>query len=166
MKRFIAVCLVAVLGLATVSAADKVEGLWKSIDEKGKTTAAWRIYQKDAVLYGEIITVPGQSDATIAKDCKPSYRGFPVSGEVNKMTVINTPFIYGLKMKAEGKWEGGNIIDPKDGKLYQCKIVFHAADGSRYKTDVLEMRGEIGFGLGRSQFWERTTEDEIASLKK
>jgi len=166
MKRVITLCFLAVFDLCAVSAADKVEGFWKSIDETGKVTAAWNIYQKDGVLFGKIVTVPGQSDAKIADACLPSYKGFPVPGEVNKMTVVNTPFIYGLKMKSEGVWQGGNIIDPKEGKLYQCKITFRAADGKKYKNDMLEMRGEIGLGIGRSQLWERSSEAEIETLRK
>ena len=166
MKRFITLCFLAVFGLSIASAADKVEGLWKSIDEKtGKTTAAWHIYQKDGVLYGEILTVPNQADSTIAKDCKSSYPNFPIQGNVNKMTVIHTPFIFGLKMKNAGQWEGGNIIDPNDGKMYKCKITFHDPDSKRFKTDTLEMRGELGLGIGRSQFWARTNEAEIATMK-
>jgi hypothetical protein len=61
MKKLVSLCLLAVFALATAAAADKVEGFWKSIDEKtSKVTAAWRIYQKDGVLYGEIVTVPNQ----------------------------------------------------------------------------------------------------------
>jgi uncharacterized protein (DUF2147 family) len=165
-KTLIALCLVTIFGVSALAAADKVEGLWKSIDEKtGKVTAAWQIYQKDGKLYGIILTVPNQKDSTLASDCKPSYKDFPVPGDVSKMTVINTPFIFGLNMKAEGQWEGGNIIDPKDGKIYKCKITFHKADGSKYKADTLEMRGEIGLGIGRSQFWEATTPAEIDTFR-
>ena len=166
MKTLIALCLVTIFSLSALAAADKVEGLWKSIDEKtGKVTAAWQIYQKDSKLYGIILTVPNQKDDKLASDCKASYKDFPVPGDVSKMTVVNTPFIYGLKMKAPGQWEGGNIIDPKEGKLYQCKIIFHAADGNKYKADTLEMRGEIGLGIGRSQFWEATTPAEIDTFR-
>jgi len=165
-KKLIALGIIAVLCLSAIAAADKVEGLWKSIDEKtGKVTAAWQIYQKDSKLYGIILTVPNQKDDKLASDCKASYKDFPVPGDVSKMTVVNTPFIYGLKMKAPGQWEGGNIIDPKEGKLYQCKIIFHAADGSKYKADTLEMRGEIGLGIGRSQFWEATNPAEIDTFR-
>jgi Uncharacterized protein conserved in bacteria len=166
MKKAIAVCAIAAVCAGAVSAADKTEGYWKSIDDKtGKTTAVWRIYQKDAVLYGEIALVPGQDDATLAWKCKASYKGFPIAGDVNKMTVVNTPFIFGLTMKGDGRWQGGNIIDAGDGSLYQCKITFRAADGKKCKSDVLEMRGEIGLCIGKSQFWERTTEEEITSLR-
>jgi len=165
MKKHVAFLLFALVSIA-LYAADPVEGFWKSIDEEtGKTTAAWRIYEKDSVLYGEIVTVPNQDDATIAKDCKSSYKGFPVAGEVNKMTVVNTPFIFGLKKKSEGQWSDGNIIDPKDGKMYKCKITLRKADGKKFTKEVLEMRGEIGLGIGRSQYWERIDETEIASLR-
>ncbi len=166
MKRTITAILLAFFSLCALAAQDKAEGLWKSIDETGKTTAAWRIYQKNALLYGEIVTVPGQSDSKLADKCQSSYKGFPVSGDISKMTVVNTPFIYGLKMKVPGQWEGGSIIDPKEGKLYKCKITFRPADGKKYKNDMLEMRGEIGLGIGRSQLWERTTEAEIAILRQ
>ncbi len=162
MRKTIAVLMMAALCAMAFAAEDPALGLWKSIDEKtGKTTAYWRVYETDGVLFGEIITVPTQTDDTIAKDCKPSYKDFPLPGEVNKMTVVNTPFIFGLRKKATGQWASGSIIDPKDGKVYKCKITFHAADGKDYADDTLEMRGEIGLGIGRSQYWKRTTDEEI-----
>lgn len=164
MKRLIACCLIMAAALGAVSAADKVEGFWKSVDEEGKVTAAWRIYEKGGKLFGEIVSVPNQDPKEIATACTGTYKNFPVPGDVSKMTVRNTPFIFNLSKKSEGQWEGGNIIDPKDGKMYKCKIAFRAKDGKKFTTDVLEMRGEIGMGIGRSQFWVRTTEDEIAAL--
>lgn len=161
MRKLVSFCLIALISFTSLYAADNVEGFWKSVDEEGKVTAIWKIYQKSNVLYGEIVTVPGQSDATVASACNSTYKDFPVKGDVGKMTVVGTPFIYGLSMKSAGQWQNGNIIDPKDGKLYKCKITFRAQDGKKYKTDVLEMRGEIGLGIGRSQYWERIDEKEI-----
>jgi uncharacterized protein (DUF2147 family) len=166
MKKIVAALAISLFALCAVIAEDVVSGLWKSIDEKdGKVTAAWKIYENNGKLFGEIITVPGQADTTLAKECKGPYAGFPVSGDLTKRTVINTPFIYGLTKKSTGQWEGGNIVDPTDGKLYKCKVAFHAADGKKFKADTLEMRGEIGLGIGRSQFWARTTPEEVESLR-
>ena len=166
MKKLLALCIMAAFAAATLFAADAVEGYWKSIDEKtGKVTAAWRIYQDGNKLYGVIVTVPNQNDSKIANMCKSSYKDFPIAGDVNKMTIVNTPFIFGLTRKAAGEWENGNIIDPKDGKVYKCKITFRPADNAKFKTDMLEMRGEIGLGIGRSQFWERTNEAEIETMR-
>ena len=63
-----------------------------------------------------------------------------------------------MKQDGEGKWTGGSIVNPQGGKCYTCKITFHAADGKKYKQDTLEMRGEIGMGIGRSQYWIATDE--------
>lgn len=147
-------------------AADPVVGLWKSVDEEGKTTAAWRIYEKGGLLFGEIVTVPNQKDDKIADACKESYKDFPVSGKVNTMPVVGTPFIFNLKQKSAGQWADGNIIDPKDGKMYKCKITFHPKDGKKYSVDTLEMRGEIGLGIGRSQEWIATNDAEIDAMRK
>ena len=162
MKRMLAfvVALLALSGTA-LYAADPVEGLWKSVDEQGVATAYWKIYEKNGMLYGEILKIVGKPDDTIATAAKPSYKNFPVPGPVNQMKVVGTPWIYGLKKKAPGQWEGGNIVDPGKGDIYNCKITFRLADGKKYKTDVLEMRGEIGLGIGRSQYWQRATEAEI-----
>ena len=160
-KKSFAVVAALVLAAGAAFAADPVEGYWKSVDEQGKATAFWKIYDRGGTLYGEILKIVGKPDDTIAENAKPSYKNFPVPGQVNKMKVIGTPWIFGLKMKRPGQWEGGNIVDPKEGKIYQCKIVFRPADGGKYPTDTLEMRGEIGFGIGRSQYWLRANEREF-----
>ncbi|GHU17923.1 hypothetical protein FACS1894163_09390 [Spirochaetia bacterium] len=55
------------------------------------------------------------------------------------------------------------LTDSGSGNLYKCKIIFHAADGKKYKTDTLEMKGEIG--LGRSMFQPKASRDEALSLR-
>ncbi|AEJ19130.1 DUF2147 domain-containing protein [Gracilinema caldarium] len=160
-KLFVFVAALLTLTGMALFAADPVEGLWKSVDEDGVATAFWKIYEKNGVLYGEILKIVGKPDDTIATAAKPSYKNFPVPGSVNQMKVVGTPWIYGLKKKAPGQWEGGFIIDVRKGDIYNCKITFRPADGKKYKTDVLEMRGEIGLGIGRSQYWLRATEMEL-----
>jgi uncharacterized protein (DUF2147 family) len=159
-KTFLFV-VAAFIAASTAFAADPVEGFWKSVDETGKATAFWDIRVVDGKLVGQIVKIVGESDDTIAKDVKPSYKGFPVAGKVNEMKIIGTPWIWGLTQKKSGEWSGGNIIDPEKGDMYNCKIAFRSADGKKYPKDVLEMRGEIGLGIGRSQYWQRATEAEF-----
>jgi uncharacterized protein (DUF2147 family) len=64
-------------------------------------------------------------------------------------------------MDKPGQWSGGNVVDPESGSMYKCRITFRPADGKRYKVDTLEMRGEIGLGIGRSQFWRKSTKAEV-----
>ena len=81
------------------------------------------------------------------------------------MPLIGTPWIWGLTSKSEGQWANGNIIDPADGKVYKCKITFRKADHKKYKPDTLALRGDIGMGIGRSQFWKKSTPEEIDNIQ-
>jgi uncharacterized protein (DUF2147 family) len=80
------------------------------------------------------------------------------------MPVIGTPWIYGLTRDKTGQWSGGRLINVEDGSIYKCKIMYRPGDGKKYQTDTLEMRGEIGLGIGRSQFWRKTTRQHASSL--
>jgi uncharacterized protein (DUF2147 family) len=166
MKKFLIVLIMACWVGGICFAADSVEGYWLSVDEKTqKVTAGWQIYQEGGKLYGKIMSMADNPPTSIADKCKDSYAGFPVAGKVSQMKVIGAPWIFGLSMDKPGQWSGGNVIDPNDGKMYKCKINFHAA-GGKYKTDTLEMRGEIGLGIGRSQFWQKTDSGTAGSLYK
>ncbi len=159
-KHMLSFSLFFVVSLA-LFALDPVEGFWKSVDEKsGETTGYWKIYEKSGTLYGELVNVPKEKPDVLADKVKASYKGFPLSGPVNKMKLLGTPWIFGLSKKSEGEWQGGSIIDPADGAMYKCKITYRPADGKKFAEERLEMRGEIGFGIGRSQFWLRAKESD------
>ncbi len=162
MKKII--CLALVLLCATVAfAQDPALGFWKSIDDDtGEVTAGWEVYEEDGILYGRILKVVGQPADALATACEGPYDDFPIAGDTSKMTLINTPWIYGLVNKGNGKWRNGRIIDPETGKDYASEITFHKA-GGKYKVDTLEMRGKIG-PFGRSQFWQKSTREEIMAL--
>jgi uncharacterized protein (DUF2147 family) len=157
MKKIMVFIIAFIMVSGFCYAADPVEGYWLSIDEKTeKVTAGWHIYQEGGKLYGKVLSSASEKPGVIASKCKDSYKDFPVPGKVSAMPVIGTPWIFGLTLQKNGEWSGGNIINPEDGNMYKCKIIFRAADGKKYKTDMLEMRGEIGLGIGRSQFWQKS----------
>lgn len=163
MKKFFALFFALFLPAGFLF-ADPVEGYWLSFDEKTqKLTAAWNIYEDNGTLYGKILYVPDQSDDTLATSCRPTYKNFPVEGDIRKMTVVGAPFIYGLKKSAEGEWDKGSIVDPGDGKIYGCSISFHKANGKKFSEDTLEMRGSIGV-FGRSQYWKRPTQEQMGTF--
>lgn len=165
-KKILVLAVCILVFTAFSFALDDVEGYWISIDDKtGDKTAGWTIYQKNGVLFGEILSAKDVLPGAKADKVKDSYKDFPIAGKVNQMTVTNTPWIWGLTKDKSGSWSGGNIIDPKDGKMYKCKITFRPKDGKKYLQDTLEMRGEIGLGIGRSQFWVRSTKEEAAALR-
>lgn len=165
MKKSLILCGVLTM-TAVLCLADPVEGYWISVDDKtGRATAGWEIYLQGGKLYGKILSFAGFPQDERARACKESYPGFPLTGKVNEMPVIGPPWIFGLTMDRQGQWSGGNVIDPNDGKIYKCKVTFRPADGRRYPTDTLEMRGEIGLGIGRSQFWRKGSREEAVSLR-
>ncbi len=50
----------------------------------------------------------------------------------------------------ENAWAKGHIVDPKDGKIYGCKLEV-SPDGK-----TLSVRGYMGLSLfGRTQKWQR-----------
>jgi uncharacterized protein (DUF2147 family) len=161
MVVFWALSAIAVIGLF----ADPVEGYWISIDDKtGKVTAGWHIYQEGGKLFGKIISMAEYPNTVRAEKCKDSYSGFPLSGRVSQMTVVGTPWIFGLSPDKPGAWSGGHIINPEDGNMYKCKITYHTANGRKFKTDTLEVRGEIGLGIGGSQYWQKSTQEAVNAL--
>jgi uncharacterized protein (DUF2147 family) len=164
MKKIFLLGILAVIFTGIV-AADPAEGFWISVDDKtGKATAGWQIYIEGGKLSGRILSIADYAQTEKAYKCKESYRGFPIPGKVNEMTVVSTIWLWGLERRQEGQWRSGNVIDPDDGNMYGCQVTFHAADGNRYKADTLEMRGTLG-PFGRSQFWKRATQAEAAALR-
>ncbi len=161
MKKILSMLII--IGFATLMFAattDPCFGYWKSIDEEtGKATAYWHIYRENGLLFGKIVTTVDQPNDTIASGVDSSYKDFPMSGDLSKKTVINVPWIYNMEKSSTGYWKGGYIVNPENGKRYKCKIKYVAA-GDEYDNDVLEMRGEIGFGIGRTQVWQKATKAE------
>lgn len=47
-----------------------------------------------------------------------------------------------------GVWEGGDILEPKTGKIYRVRL--QVQDGGK----TLEVRGYLGFFF-RNQYWQR-----------
>ena len=69
-------------------------------------------------------------------------------GEDHNKPILGLNIIKGLK-KNDKIYDGGIIVDPKNGKTYHCKITFEG-------KDKLIVRGYIGISFfGRSQTWLR-----------
>ena len=165
MKKIIILFLTFSVIAGFCFAEDPAEGYWLSVDEKtGKVTGGWHIFVEGDKMLGRVLSMADYSRDILAVRCKESYPGFPVAGKVNQMPVAGTIWMYGLTMHKPGEWSGGSVVNPEDGRVYKCKLIFRKADGKKFKTDVLEMRGEIGLGLGRSQYWQRSDQQTASSL--
>ena len=120
-----------------------VVGKWKTIDdETGKPKSIVEIFQEGDEVKGRIAELinPEEPDP-VCKECKGDQKDKPIRG---------LQIISGMKKSGDGEWSGGEILDPKKGKTYKCRL--RVKDGGA----KLEVRGFVGFSLiGRSQTWER-----------
>ena len=133
------------LAAASVHAADVSPiGLWKTIDDRsGEAKGLIRIREINGKFEGKIDKIfpkPGDDPAPKCEKCEGSLRNQPVLG---------LTFLWGFTKQGD-EYQGGEILDPESGKIYQAKMKL--IDGGK----KLEVRGFIGFSLfGRSQTWIR-----------
>ena len=167
-KVFTLIIMLTMVATVSFAQADPAVGFWLSIDENtNEVTAGWQIFTTNNELRGRIVSLPNDPRGSIATEMNESYRGFPLSGRVNRMEIAGPPWIFGLTRRAEGDWRGGNIIDPSDGRMWGCRITFRPVgsriDGRTTTVDMLEVRGTFG-PFGRSQYWRRTDQETASNL--
>ena len=137
--------LATLLALSSLSALAQMTpaGLWQTIsDVDGKVTSEVRIVEAAGVLSGAVEKALVQSNEPNCDQCTDDRKGKPKVG----LQIIRDA------KKVDGKdvWEGGNILDPNNGKIYKLKLT--PVEGGK----KLEVRGYIGTPmLGRTQTWVR-----------
>ncbi|HZW22977.1 DUF2147 domain-containing protein [Noviherbaspirillum sp.] len=146
MRRLVTLSLAAgALVAASAMAQDGTPiGVWKTIDdESGKPKSLVRITESNGELRGKIEKLfrePGEDPNPKCEKCEGALKDQPVIG----MTIIT-----GMK-KDGSEYNGGQILDPNNGKVYKSKMT--VVDGGK----KLDVRGYIGVPmLGRTQTWVR-----------
>ena len=143
--KFLGLAFAALVSIAPAFADDASPvGLWKNIDDvSGKPKALIRITESNGVLQGKIeqlFRAPAEDQNPKCEKCEDARKNQPVIG-----LVIMT----GLKKDGD-EYNGGEILDPDNGKVYRSKM--HLTEGGK----KLSVRGYIGVPmLGRSQVWVR-----------
>ena len=128
--------------VASIAFAQSPAGLWKTIDDAtGKEKAMVRITEAGGVFTGKVekLLDPTKQDSK-CDECTDSRKGQPVLG----LTIIRN-----IK-KGESHWEGGDILDAANGKVYRARLTL-SPDNKK-----LDVKGYIGTPLfGRTQTWSR-----------
>ena len=127
-------------------------GLWQKIED-GKPVV-WVLVVNNGNSYEGAIakTFPSADDKPgdeICSKCVDDRKGQPVLG---------ISFIRGMQQQGL-KYENGNILDPRDGKVYKAKMSV-SADGR-----ALTVRGFWGISLlGKDETWYRLPDSQMAAL--
>ena len=138
MRHFL---IVALLGLASAAQASSPVGRWHTIDDKtGEVKSLVTIEDKSGVLSGRVTQL-------LRKGADPAARCDKCSDDRKGQTILGMEIIRGVK-KASGDehWDGGEILDPEEGKLYRVRLTPLEAGAK------LQVRGFLG-PFWRNQTW-------------
>ena len=145
MSLLVQLLLVLAVSCSSALAAEpSATGLWRTIDDStGKPRALVRITEASGQYQGRLektFPQPGEDPNPKCDKCSGSRRNQPVVG----MTIL-----WGMT-KQDEEYQGGEILDPENGKIYRAKM--RLEDGGK----ALHVRGFIGISLlGRTQVWMR-----------
>jgi uncharacterized protein (DUF2147 family) len=151
--------MLLVVGFAALAAlthsarADEptASGLWEK-SEAGKPIVWVLIVERGGTYEGAIakrFLKPGDDSGAVCTKCVDDRRNEPLLG---------LTFIRGMKRNGL-KYEGGDILDPRDGKIYSANMAINL-DGQ-----TLTLRGYMGISiLGHNEVWNRLPDSVVDIL--
>ena len=147
----------ATVGAAFAAPAGEqtVSGLWQEVDNQGHVGAWFYFTEVNGLYQGRLVKMFKQPGAqtrvvTVCTKCDGNQKDAPMLG----LTIIKG-------MRRDGlKYEGGTILDPRDGKVYHAQMELSP------DTQKLSVRGYIEIPLlGQTQVWYRLPDDTIPAAK-
>ena len=94
-------------------------GIWKNLDdEDGREKSHIEIYEQNGTLRGKVIKLLPAATITKCDKCTGANKG---------KSLVGMDILWDLK-KTGKVWERGEILDPKKGKVYDCKIELDGTD--------------------------------------
>jgi uncharacterized protein (DUF2147 family) len=142
MKNSLRICILtaaSVLGLA--AQANSPVGRWHTVDDKtGEVKSLVTIEETGGVLRGKVSQFL-RKDADLGAKCDKC------ADDRKGQLILGMEIIRGVKKsEGNGHWEGGEILDPEEGKLYRVRLT-PLEGGAK-----LQVRGFLG-PFWRNQLW-------------
>ena len=139
MKTILSGILLVLLSIA--SNAQTIFGKWETRNEEtNKVDSVIEIYEKNGKAFAKVVEIVDPARRNVACIyCEGENKGKPVLG---------LEILSGLEKDNE-EWSGGEILDPRNGKVYNCYIKL-------VNKNKLKLRGYIGISLfGKTRYWHR-----------
>jgi uncharacterized protein (DUF2147 family) len=156
---FAALAVLTVLFAATMSPSARAQeptaaGLWQKLDDKTKKPISWFLFvDRGGVFEGHIVKLfpqPGDKPNPTCTSCTDDRKGAPILG---------LPFVRGMK-RAGLEYEGGTVLDARDGKIYSAVMKLDPA------KQELTLRGYV-LGIrwiGGEDTWHRLPDSAYKEL--
>jgi len=131
--------LILLIITTTAFNAQSIVGKWKTIDdETGEEKSVVEIFKRRNKFYGKVVDINDPS--------KRSSRCTLCSDNRKDQAILGMEIIKDLEQDGD-EFEDGTILDPKNGKIYDCKIWLE-------NQNTLNVRGYVAF-FYRTQEWIR-----------